>query len=57
MSNVNFTEALTVLANAVNESQNCVLEVINGKDGALAHLIPRDLWEQTEMEEDYEGND
>lgn len=57
MSNVNFTEALTVLANAVNESQNCVLEVIIGKDGALAHLIPRDLWEQTEMEEDYEGND
>lgn len=57
MNNVNFTEALTVLANTVNESQNCVLEVIIGEGGALAHLIPRDLWEQTEMEEDYEGND
>ena len=57
MSNVNFTEALMVLAHTVEQTQNCVLEVIIGEEGALAHLIPRDLWEEMEMEEDFEGDD
>lgn len=57
MSKVNFTEALMVLANTVEKSQDCVLEVVIGESGAVAHLIPRDLWEELEMEEDFEGDD
>ena len=57
MSEVNFTEALMVLANTVEKSQDCVLEVVIGESGAVAHLIPRDLWEDMEMEGDLEGDD
>lgn len=45
--------ALKFLADLVNQSQNCVLELIIRDDGMLAHLIPLEAWEkEMEGEED-----
>ena len=43
--------ALKIMANQVTQEQNCVMELIIGEEGMLAHLIPLDLWE-AEMEDD-----
>lgn len=37
--------ALQMMAKRVSEDQNCVMELIIGEEGMLAHLIPRELWE------------
>lgn len=37
--------ALQMMARRVSEDQNCVMELIIGEEGMLAHLIPRELWE------------
>ena len=44
-------EAIKLMARVVSEQQNCVLELIVGDEGMLAHLIPQDLWE-ADCEED-----
>ena len=44
--------ALNMMARRVSESQDCVLEVIMGENGLLAHLIPIELFEGEEDEED-----
>lgn len=43
--------ALKMMTRAVTENQNCVLELIVGENGMLAHLIPLDAYE-SEMEDD-----
>ena len=43
--------ALKIMANQVTQEQNCVMELIIGENGMLAHLIPLDLWE-ADMEDD-----
>jgi hypothetical protein len=37
--------ALQIMANKVQADGNCVLELIIGDNGMLAHLIPLDAWE------------
>ena len=37
--------ALQMMARRVTEDQNCVMELIIGDNGMLAHLIPLDAWE------------
>lgn len=44
--------ALKMMVEAVTESQNCVLEVIIGDNGFLARLIPRDMFEEEDFEND-----
>lgn len=46
----NYMDIIKTMALTVSAEQNCVLEVIIGENGALAHLIPSDLWDE-EMEE------
>lgn len=43
--------ALQMMARRVSEDQNCVMELIVGENGMLAHLIPVEVWE-AEMEDD-----
>ena len=38
--------ALNIMADRVNNGGNCVLELIIGENGMLAHLIPLEAWEQ-----------
>lgn len=45
-----YIDAIRAMALIVSRDQNCVLEVIIGEGGMLAHLIPQDLWDE-EMEE------
>lgn len=44
--------ALRMMVEAVTETQNCVLEVIMGDNGLLAHLIPMEMFEAEEDDED-----
>ena len=37
-------EILKMMADAVVENENCVLEVTLFSEAAVAHLIPADLW-------------
>ena len=46
------TEALMIMARTVSEKQDCVLEVLMGEAGMIAHLIPINAWEG-----DYEEGD
>ena len=48
--------ALQVMADKVARKQNCVLELLIGENGMLAHLIPLEAWESEEedKEEDYD---
>ena len=43
--------ALNMMARRVSESQDCVLELLIGEEGMLAHLITLDAYE-SEMEDD-----
>lgn len=45
-------QALSIMARIVTEQQNCVMELIIGDNGMLAHLIPIDVWEGYTDEED-----
>ena len=40
------------MAKMVTEQQNCVLEVIMSDGVILAHLIPADLWDGNEWEDE-----
>lgn len=40
--------ALKMMIEAVTENRDCVLEVIMGDNGLLAHLIPMELFEGEE---------
>ena len=44
--------ALKMMVEAVTDNQDCVLEVIMDDNGLLAHLIPIELFEGEEDEED-----
>lgn len=44
-------QTLIALANMVYQSQACVLEVVIGNDTVLAHLIPREVWEEGDFDE------
>lgn len=55
MSDASFM-ALQTMARRVSEDQNCVMELIIGENGMLAHLIPRELWEQEMEGEDFEDD-
>jgi len=49
--------ALQMMARRVTEDQNCVMELIIGDNGMLAHLIPLEAWEGPlgfDGEEDFE---
>ena len=43
--------ALKMMIEAVTENQDCVLELLIGEEGMLAHLIPLEIW-GGEMEDD-----
>lgn len=43
--------ALRMMTKTVTEEQNCVLELLIGEEGILAHLIPFEIWE-AEMGDD-----
>ena len=47
----NYIQVINQMAKKVTEEQNCVLEVVIGENGILAHLIPGELWDDF-MEED-----
>ena len=47
----NYIQVINQMAMKVTEEQNCVLEVVIGENGILAHLIPGELWDDF-MEED-----
>ena len=42
---------LKIMADTVARTGTCVMEVIIGEEGALAHLIPADIWLQDDEEE------
>ena len=46
------TEAIYHMARMVTEQQNCVLEVVMRDGVILAHLIPIDLWDDDDYEEE-----
>lgn len=46
------SELLRIMAETVATSGDCVLEVIMGENGLVAHLIPVDVWEAEEGESD-----
>ena len=48
------TQYLLMMVSAVTQHQNCVLEVIMGESGIVAHLIPLDQWG---YEDDYEEDE
>lgn len=39
-------EAIIELANMVYQTQACVLEMVISENGVIAHLIPREVWEE-----------
>ena len=43
---------LIAMANMVYQSQACVLEMIIHENGIIAHLIPREVWEEEGEEYD-----
>lgn len=49
----NYIQVINQMAKKVTEEQNCVLEVVIGENGILAHLIPGELWNDF-MEENKE---
>lgn len=55
MSDASFM-ALQTMARRVSEDQNCVMELIIGENGMLAHLIPMEIWEQEMEGEDFEND-
>ena len=55
MNNSNYL-ALQIMARRVTEDQNCVMELIIGENGLLAHLIPLEAWDN-EMEGDEDDRD
>lgn len=44
--------ALKMMIEAVTENQDCVLEAIIGEDGIIAHLIPIEMFEGEDYDED-----
>lgn len=46
------SDLLRIMAETVANSGDCVLEVIMGENGLIAHLIPVDVWEEEEEEDD-----
>lgn len=51
MSNNNLY-ALKMMIEAVTENQDCVLETIIGDNGIIAHLIPIEMFEEEDYDED-----
>ena len=48
--------ALQMMARRVSEDQNCVMELIIGDNGMLAHLIPQEMWLEEMDGEDFEDD-
>ena len=46
MASQNAIAAIQAMTEVVHQNQDCVLELIIGEDGMLAHLIPMELWEE-----------
>lgn len=51
MASQNAIAAIQAMADVVHQNQDCVLEIIIGENGMVAHLIPMELWEEEDDEE------
>ena len=52
MLNQQFVDAMYHLGKIVNDYQNCVLEAIISEDVAVIHLIPAELYNELEGNEE-----
>ena len=52
MLNQQFVDAMYHLGKIVNDYQNCVLEAIISEDVAVVHLIPAELYNELEDDEE-----
>ena len=52
MLNQKFVDAVYHLGKFVTDNENCVLEIIMNDDGALIHLIPVELYQRLNEEDE-----